>query len=127
MGEEGERSNGEGRLRAIARPVGLIVVAAVVLAAVAVATCWIAGWRSVSQIGSGLTWAGIASIAVGVLSTMGGWGVTRDPQVMLSQSVSQQSMTGRTRQGLGDSLRSYNTAIVATAAGILCIVVGTLL
>ncbi len=118
---------GHRRLRVILRLLGFIALAAVGLMAVVVAICWFSGWRSASQIGSGLTWGGTAAIAVGVLSTLGGWGVTRDPQVMLSQSASQQSMTERTRQGLGDSLRSYNFAIVATAAGILCTTVGALL
>ena len=76
---------------------------------------------------TGLAWEGTVAIAVGVLSTIGGWGLTRDPEVMYAQSVSQQTMSGRTRQGLGDTLRSYRLAIVATAAGILCLVVAALI
>ena len=87
----------------------------------------VAGWRTVSHISTGLTWAGVAAIAAGVLSTMGGWGLTRDSEVMYAQSVSQQTMPARTRQGLGDTLRSYNLAIIATAAGILCLVVAALI
>jgi hypothetical protein len=122
--EKNERKEtGVSRCQALLRLAGLIVLATVGSVAVVAAICWFAGW----EIGSGLTWAGIAAIAAGVLSTLGGWGVVRDPQVMLSQSVSHQSMTARTRQGLGDSLRSYNFAIVTTAAGILCIAVGALL
>lgn len=115
------------RLRAILRLAGLIALAALTLMIVAVAVCWFAGWRSAAQIGSGLTWAGVAAIVAGLLSTVGGWGVTRDSQYMYAQSVSHQDMSTRTRQGLGDSLRSYNFAIIATAAGILSIVVGALL
>lgn len=117
----------DSRLRAILRLAGLTALATAGLVIVVVGICWFAGWRSVSQISSGLTWAGVAAIAAGVLSTMGGWGLTRDSQYMYAQSVSQQSLTARTRQGLGDSLRSYSFAIVATAAGILCIAVGALL
>jgi hypothetical protein len=118
---------GDSHLRTILRLAGLIFLATAGLVIVVVGICWFAGWRSATQISSGLTWAGIAAIASGVLSTIGGWGLTRDPQYMYAQSVSQQSLTARTRQGLGDSLRSYNFAIVATAAGILCIAVGALL
>jgi len=106
---------------------GLIALAALALMVVVCAICWLAGRRSASQIGSGLTWAGVAAIAVGVLSTLGGWGVTRDPQIMYAQSVSHQDMPSRTRQAVRDSLRCYNLAIIATAVGILCIIVGALL
>ena len=95
--------------------------------AIVVAICWFAGWRTAAQISGGFTWAGIIAIAVGVLSTLGGWGLTRDPQYMYAQSVSHQDTSARTRQGLGDSLRSYNRAIVATAAGVLCLVVAALI
>jgi hypothetical protein len=62
-----------------------------------------------------------------VLSVFGGWGVTRDPQYMYVQSTSHQDISDRTRQGLKDSLRSYNFAIVATAAGLLCLAIGALI
>ena len=127
MAEEKRTERGESRLRAILRLVGIIALAALGLMVVVVAICWLAGWRTASHISTGLTWAGIVAIAVGVLSTMGGWGLTRDSGVMYAQSVSQQTMSARTRQGLGDTLRSYNLAIVATAAGILCLVVSALI
>jgi hypothetical protein len=96
--EKDERiGNGESRLRAIRRLAGVIALAALSL------------------------------MIVGVLSTLGGWGLTRDSQYMYVQSVSHQDMSARTRQGLRDSLRGYNLAIVATAAGILCLVAGALI
>ena len=127
MAKDGRTEKGESRLRAILRLVGTITLAALGLMAVAVAIWWFAGWRSTSQISSGFTWGGIIAIAIGVLSTLGGWGLTRDPQYMYAQSVSHQDTSARTRQALGDSLRSYNFAIVATAAGILCLVVAALI
>jgi hypothetical protein len=127
MEEDDKTEQRNSRSRAILRLAGIVALAALALMVIVVAICWFAGWRSATQIGSGLTWAGVAAIAVGVLSTIGGWGLTRDPQYMYAQSVSPQSMTARTRQGLGDSLRGYNFAIVATAAGLLCIAGGALL
>ena len=127
MAKDERSEEGESRLRAILRVVGIIALAALGLMVVVVAICWFAGWRTASYISSGFTLAGVAAIAVGVLSTMGGWGLTRDPQYMYAQSVSHQDTASRTRQALGDSLRSYNLAIVATAAGILCIVISALL
>jgi hypothetical protein len=126
--EQDERTEkGEGRLRGLLRLAGVIALVALGLMVIVVAICWLAGWRTASQIGSGFTLAGIGAIAAGVLSTLGGWGVMRDPQYMYAQSVSHQDTASRTRQALGDSLRSYNLAILATGAGILCIVVGALL
>ena len=127
MAKDERSEEGESRLRAILRVVGIIALAALGLMVVVVAICWFAGWRTASYISGGFTLAGVAAIAVGVLSTMGGWGLTRDPQYMYAQSVSHQDTASRTRQALGDSLRSYNLAIVATAAGILCIVISALL
>ena len=127
MAQDEKMERGESRLRTILRLAGVIALAALGLMAVVVAICWFAGWRTATQISSGFTLAGIVAIAVGVLSTLGGWGVTRDPQYMYAQSVSHQDTASRTRQALGDSLRSYNLAIVATGAGILCLVVSALL
>ena len=127
MVQDERTERGENRLRAMLRLAGVIALATLGLMAIVVAICWFAGWRTGPQISSGFTLAGIAAIAVGVLSTLGGWGVTRDPQYMYAQSVSHQDTASRTRQALGDSLRSYNLAIIATAAGILCIVVGVLI
>ena len=127
MVQDERTERGKGRLRALLRLVGIIALAALGLMVIVVAICWLAGWRTAAQIGSGLTLAGIGAIAVGVLSTLGGWGLTRDPQYMLAQSVSHQDTASRTRQALGDTLRSYNLAIIATGAGILCTVVGVLI
>jgi hypothetical protein len=84
--EKDERiGNGESRLRAIRRLAGVIALAALSLMIVVVVICWFAGWRTLSQISSGLTRAGATAIAVGVLSTLGGWGLTRDSQYMYVQ------------------------------------------
>lgn len=127
MAKDERPEEGESCLRGILRLVGIIALTALGLMVVVVAICWFAGGRTASQISTGLAWEGIVAIAVGVLSTIGGWGLTRDPEVMYAQSASQQTMSGRTRQGLGDTLRSYNLASVATAAGILCLVVAALI
>ena len=127
MVQDERTERGESRLRALLRLAGVITLTAICLMVIVVAICWFAGWWTAPQISSGFTLAGVAAIAVGVLSTLGGWGVARDPQYMYAQSVSHQDTASRTRQALGDSLRSYNLAIMATGAGILCIVVGALI
>ena len=127
MVEEQRKEEGESRLRAILRLAVIIALVTLGLTVIVVVICWFAGWRTASQMSSGLTLAGIGAIAVGILSTLGGWGLTRDPQYMYAQSVSHQDTASRTRQALGDSLRSYNLAIIVTVAGMLCIGVAALI
>ena len=127
MAENKREERGESRLRALLRLAGIIVLATLGLMVIVVAICWFAGWRSASQISSAMSWAGGIVIALGVLSIFGGWGVTRDPQYMYAQSVSHQDTASRTKQAVRDSLRSYNLAIVAAAAGLLCIGVAALI
>ena len=124
MGDDAKAQRAESRTRALLRLLGTIALAALGLMVIVFVICWFAGWRTPSEIGSALTWAGAAAIIIGVLSVFGGWGLTRDPQYMYAQSASQQNITDRTRQSLGDSLRSYSFAIVATAAGIVCLLIG---
>jgi hypothetical protein len=125
-GIEGQEK-AESRARAVLRLVGTIALAAMALMIVVFAICWFVGWRTASQIGNALTWAGAVSIALGILSTFGGWGLTRNAQYLYVQSVSQETITERTHQALGDSLRSYRFTIVVACAGIVCLMVGSLL
>ena len=127
MGDDAKGQTAESRTRAVLGLLGTMALAAVGLMIAFLAICWFAGWRTAPQISSALTWAGAAAIIVGVLSTFGGWGLTRDAQYLYVQSVSQDTITKRTRQALGDSLRSYGFAIVAAGAGIACLAVGALL
>lgn len=127
MAENERTERGESRLRATLRMAGVIALTALGLMIIVVAICWFAGWRSASQISSAMSWAGGIVIAIGVLSIFGGWGVTRDFQYMYAQSTSNQDTASRTRQAVRDSLRSYNLAIVAAAAGLLCIGVAALI
>ena len=121
MVENEKAERGESRLRAVLRMAGICALAALGLTIIVVAICWFAGWQSASQISSGLSWAGGIAIAIGVLSTVGGWGVTRDFRTMYAQSASHQDISSRTQQAVRDSLRSYNLAIVTVVAGLLCI------
>lgn len=127
MVKEERTERGESRLRVVLRLAGIIALAALGLIVIVVVICWFAGWRAASQISNGLSWAGAIVIAIGALSTLGGWGLTRDSQYMYAQSTSHQEQASRARQALGDSIRSYNLAIVTTGAGILCIGVAALI
>jgi hypothetical protein len=104
----------------------LVLLVSLVLLIVVALVCWLAGWRTTAQLATGLMWAGVATVAVGVLSVMGNWGLTRDSGYLYAQSVSHQSMQERTSQALRDSLQGYNRAIIAGAAGVICILAGSL-
>jgi amino acid transporter len=118
--------NKEGRVATLLRLIGIIVLVALVILTVVTLIGWLAGWQMASQFGSGFIWGGVAAIALGVLSIVGGWGTTRDSDYLYAQSASHQSMHERTRQSLRDSLRSYNLVIVTGAAGGLCLLIGSL-
>ena len=117
----------EGRVQAIARLVGLIALAALAILIVVTIIGLLLGWRTAEQFGNGFLLGGMAATALGVFSTMGSWGLTRDANYLYAQSTSHQSLHERTGQSLRDTLRSYNLAIVALAAGVLCILVGSLI
>ena len=118
---------GEGRVQAITRLVGLITLAALAILIVVTLIGLLLGWRTADQFGNGYIWGGMAATALGVFSTVGNWGLTRDATYMYAQSTSHQNLHERTGQSLRDTLRSYNMAIVALAAGILCILLGSLI
>lgn len=97
MEDDAKAQRAESRTRAILRLLGVIALAALGMMVVVVAICWFFGWQTASEIGSALTWARAAAIMIGVLGIFGGWGLTRDAQYMYVQSVSQQTVTDRTK------------------------------
>jgi amino acid transporter len=117
----------EGCFRAILRLMGLIALVALGILIVVTIIGLLLGWRAAAQFGGGFIWGGVAATALGVFGTMGSWGLDRDATQMYVQSASHQSLHERTGRSLRDSLRSYNLGIVALVAGILCILVGSLI
>ena len=123
---EDERAEGiKRRMRALLRMAGIIALTALGLMIIVFAICWFAGWRSASQIRSGLSRAGASVILLGLLSIIGGWGQLRDSEFAQSVFVSKHLDTDQAT--LKDSLRSFNLAIVVIAAGLLCIGVAALI
>ena len=117
----------EGRSRAILRLVGLIALVTMAIVIVVTIIGWFLGWRTAAQFGNGYIYGGMAATALGIFSTMGSWGLTRDATYLYAQSTSHQSLHERTGQSLRDTLRSYNLTLVILPAGILCILVGSLI
>lgn len=117
----------EGRSRAILRLVGLIALVTMTILIVVTIIGLLLGWRTANQFGNGYIYAGVAGTALGVFSTMGSWGLTRDATYLYAQSTSHQSLHERTGQSLRDTLRSYNLTLVILPAGILCILAGSLI
>ncbi len=104
-----------------ARAVTLLDVA--ILGGLAV-IAWLAGW-TLYQLGEGLVLVGAAALVIGISSVLGNWGATRTFEYKYSQSVSDQSMSDRTRQEAKDNTRSYSFVILMAAVGLIAIVIGT--
>ncbi|MFC2036364.1 hypothetical protein ACFLYD_00120 [Chloroflexota bacterium] len=69
---------GEGCLRVFFRLFLLISAAILIILIVVAAICWLGGRQTARHYGTGLIWAGVATIAIGIMSQLGGWGLTRD-------------------------------------------------
>ena len=106
------------------RNIALIALGVLLVAAL---ICWVVGWRTANQYGMVLEWAGAGFLALGLASQMGGWGVTRSPDVLLAQSAGQEPITDRTRRTVKDLARSYDFLITMAMAGVVPLVAGLLI
>jgi hypothetical protein len=86
--------------------------------------CWIGGWRTLSNYGTGLMYGGIGAIVLGGLSALGGNTVARDPTYWYVQSVSQSSLNQRTRQNWLDNLASISFLVMMGVVGLIATSVG---
>lgn len=88
--------------------------------------CWSADWRTAEQFGQILAWAGAIAIGLGVASQLGGWGLTRSPDVLLAQSVGRENISDRTKRTARDLVRAYDFVIMLAAAGLVAVGIGEL-
>lgn len=89
--------------------------------------CWVIGWRTLFQIGQGLLIAGVGSVALGILSTMGNWNVRGSFNYQYSRSAAHQQIGERASQDTRDLFGSNAFMIVTLLAGMLLALAGTLL
>ena len=115
------------RLATIARYARVVALIDLFLFAAVGVVHALSGWNTAFQYGGGLTWAGMLVVAFGILSLLGGFGLTRNPRYQYGQSVSTMSTIERAQQSMRDTLQGYGCMIVAMAVGAVAIGVGSLL
>jgi len=81
--------------------------------------CWFGGWQSAFYYGNGLIIAGIAAMAVGVLSLLGGWSATRSFEYQSSQMAGEGETAARVREERKDIDQSYRFLAIMGAAGLV--------
>lgn len=85
---------------------------------------WSAGWRAAEQAGHGVIVAGVITIVVGVASQLGGWGLTRSPDVLLAQPTGREGFSACTGRTTRDLLRAYGFLITMVDAGLVSVGIG---
>ena len=98
------------------RKILLIDTALIIITAL---VCWLGGWRTLNNYGTGLMIAGFGAIIIGGFTTFGGSQVARDPTYRYIQSVMPNSLAERTRKDWIDMLDSFSFLILLGSAGLL--------
>lgn len=97
------------------------------LAILAFAVAWLIGWRTLDLIGQALMFAGLGSIAIGLLSVVGSWNIRTNYRYQYSRSASEVKIGERAGQDLRDVFSSYGFMITMLVGGILLILLGSYL
>lgn len=103
----------------------LLIDLAILIAVIAV--CWVLGWRTTSQYGNALFIAGIAVIALGITSIVGGYETTRSAIYKYGQTVGMDTLDKSTRQDMKEMAVSYDFLYRMTAVGLGLVVLGALI
>ncbi len=86
--------------------------------------CWFGGWRTATHYGNGLLLAGVAVMAAGVFSLVGGWGITRDFTYQHARSAGEGDIRKRATRDLKDIGQSYGFLALMGIVGIVSIAAG---
>ncbi len=116
-----------GYLGSISRIATRVVAVSLGLAAAISGIGWLLGWRAVRQYVNALSVVGMACLVVAFLTVGGHWTITRGPNYVLSESVSQADGAERTRRRVNDLTRTYGGSILAAMVGAVLIALGLLL
>jgi hypothetical protein len=111
----------------ILRLLAKILLADLAIALVTGVICWLGGWRTRPDFGSGLMIGGILTIIAGGISAFGGGQIARDPTYRYIQSVMSNSLSERTKQDWQEYMGSISFLIWAGIAGLIVTVIGYLL
>jgi len=121
------RKEREGWGALILRVLRSALLTALGLGTAALVVCWVVGWRTLFLVGQGLLFAGVGSIALGLLSTVGTWNVRGSFGYQFSRSASHQQIGERTSQDVRDMFGSNAFMITTLLAGVLLVLLGSFL
>jgi len=100
------------------------LIAAAILTGITLSICWFVGWRSLYLVGQGLLFAGVASIALGILSIVGAWNNRGSFNYQFSRSASHLDIGSRASQDMRYVFGSNAFLITMLIAGLIMILMG---
>jgi hypothetical protein len=101
----------------------ILIIEVVILIATAI-ICWFIGWRTFSEFGQGLIYAGIVALFFGASSIFGATRLAKDPTIRYIQSVSADDLHARSKQHIQDLTESRAFFILMSIVGIITIALG---
>jgi len=117
----------ESYLEALAYMAKRLGIAELVIMAVTGLVCWWLGWRSLTDYGTALKWAGLAIMFFGMTSFFGGTNLSQNPRYLYTQTVMPNSAHDRSQQHFSDLVSGMSFTAWASLAGIITIGLGYLL
>jgi hypothetical protein len=103
--------------------VKILLIEIVILIATAI-ICWFVGWRTFSEFGQGLIYAGIAALFFAASSIFGASRLAKDPTIRYIQSVSADELHTRSKRHMQDLTESRAFFILMSIVGIITIALG---
>jgi FtsH-binding integral membrane protein len=117
----------QGRFQSMLRFLGAVALMDVGIFVVVILICWLLGWRTASQYGNATFFAGIAVIAVGIMSIVGSFELRGNPIYKYGQSVGMRTLADSTRQDMKEMNRSYRLVYQLATVGLVLIILGALI
>jgi uncharacterized membrane protein YfcA len=102
-----------------------ILITEVVILIITAIICWFVGWRTFSEFGQGLIYAGIAVLFFSASSIFGATRLAKDPTVRYIQSVSADDAHTRSKRHMQDLTESRAFLILVGIVGIITVALGT--
>jgi hypothetical protein len=99
----------------------------IIILAVTGLVCWLTGWRSLADYGTGLMWAGFLVMIFGLFSLLGGTSLNTDRSFQYGQTVMPNSALDRAQQNVSNMAQSMSFTIWVGLAGMITIVLGYIL
>ncbi len=89
--------------------------------------CWLFNWRSLIDYSTGLKWAGLIVMSVGLFSFLGGASLGTDISFQYGKTVMPNTMQERAQQNVADMAASMSFTTWAGIVGVITITLGFIL